>query len=496
MKIYSKKDKLEYEFLPDALEVIETPPSKFGRSIIWIIFLLLVTIVVWSSIGEVDEVAVARGKFISDGRVKVVQSYIDGVITDIYITSGQFVKEGEILFKLDSDLKSADIDALKKEQESFMDTLEVYSSLTKGKSIEKGNSSIYKAAIAKDNLYIAQKNSLAIEVEKSEILLKIENDKMKQLSDETSTLQEELDELIELSKTDGLEYLNLLNYQIQLDELQKDEVILKILYDEGVVSKLEWEKLINNIDLLKSQIKVQERKVEIEKLETKNLIDKSKNALKQNLDNIEIQTSVIEQVKVSIDSIKNKIVEIEANKAGYYSETIVNTEMNLDKIKSQIDKINMGIEFSNIHSPVDGTISSISQNTIGGIVTPAQVLTTIIPADTPLIVEAYLPNKDRGFIKVGQDVAIKLDTFSFQKYGLIKGKVDKISPDAFEIENVGTMYIINVTLDKQSIMIEENEIPFSPGMTLSAEIKTGKKKIIAFFLEPLIKYAHESLSVR
>lgn len=99
-------------------------------------------------------------------------------------------------------------------------------------------------------------------------------------------------------------------------------------------------------------------------------------------------------------------------------------------------------------------------------------------------------------MKVGQEVEVKLDTFPFQKYGTLKGEVLLISPDAFEDEKLGQVYKMKVKLEKSTIIVGGNEVNISPGMTVSAEIKTGKRRIIEFFLEPIVKYAKESITIR
>jgi hemolysin D len=121
---------------------------------------------------------------------------------------------------------------------------------------------------------------------------------------------------------------------------------------------------------------------------------------------------------------------------------------------------------------------------------------TIVPDGTTLIVEAMGLNKDIGFIKAGQAVALKFDTFSFQKYGTVKGKVVSISPDAIEDERLGLVYKINIQLGDKVLSLQGKSMNICPGMTVTAEIKTGTRRIIEFFFEPIIKYTDESLKLR
>ena len=147
-------------------------------------------------------------------------------------------------------------------------------------------------------------------------------------------------------------------------------------------------------------------------------------------------------------------------------------------------------------SPVSGTVQGLKVHTIGGVVTTAQTLASIVPKGTSLVVEATVENKDIGFVKAGQQAKIKLDTFSFQKYGVVKGVVKQVSPDAFEDKKKGLVYKIKVSMEKTHMLVHGKLVPLEPGMTCSVEIKTGKRRIIEFFLSPFKKYEKESLTER
>ena len=128
--------------------------------------------------------------------------------------------------------------------------------------------------------------------------------------------------------------------------------------------------------------------------------------------------------------------------------------------------------------------------------TPAQVLMAIVPLDADLVVEAMVLNKDIGFLQEGQSVAVKVDTFNFTKYGLISGTLQSLSDDAIQDENLGLIYSARVHLDQDHLMVEGNRVRLSPGMSVTTEVKTGTRRIIEFFLAPLLRYQQESLGER
>lgn len=147
-------------------------------------------------------------------------------------------------------------------------------------------------------------------------------------------------------------------------------------------------------------------------------------------------------------------------------------------------------------APVDGTVQQLAIHTNGGVVTEAQSLMVIVPSDQPVEVEAMLESKDIGFVRPGQTVEIKVETFSFTKYGGVDGVVQSISNDAIEDERLGLVYSARIQLKKNTIQVGENLVALSPSMAVSAEVKTEKRKVIDYFLSPLREYQDESLGER
>jgi hemolysin D len=116
--------------------------------------------------------------------------------------------------------------------------------------------------------------------------------------------------------------------------------------------------------------------------------------------------------------------------------------------------------------------------------------------NTPLSIQATVLNKDIGFVKVGMPVAIKVDTFDFQKYGTLKGKVMQVDKDSKDDPKQGPVYTVYVEPLQQSLLVDGRWQKLSTGLTLTAEIRTGQRRIIEFFIYPLIKHLDEGMSVR
>jgi hemolysin D len=169
-------------------------------------------------------------------------------------------------------------------------------------------------------------------------------------------------------------------------------------------------------------------------------------------------------------------------------------------------------------APVDGVVQQLAVHTVGGVVTPAQPLLVLVPVDSHLEIEAMVSNRDIGFIEPGQEAEIKVATFNFTRYGLLHGKVLSVSQDAVGKDDLadptrdksqqgghaaklpadeqGPVYAARISLDRSQMQIEDKMVNLSPGMGMTAEIKTGERRIIDYLLSPLRKYRQDSLRER
>jgi len=147
-------------------------------------------------------------------------------------------------------------------------------------------------------------------------------------------------------------------------------------------------------------------------------------------------------------------------------------------------------------SPVDGTVQQLTVYTVGGVVPAAQPLMKIVPKEDKIEVEAMMENKDVGFVEEGQAAAVKIDAYEYTKYGVIPARVVHVSSDAIKDEKRGLLYSVIISLDKSTISVKGQELPLSTGMTVRADIKTGSRRVIEYFLSPLLQHKRESLNER
>ena len=442
-----KRDQLQYEFLPAAEEIVETPAAPLGALVVWLVTLLLIVALAWSYFGRIDIVAVANGKISTEGSTKIIQPAISGVVTNINVHEGQRVKKGETLLALDK--------------------------TTAEKDVATVNQSLNAARVERDIL-----RRLAVGGNTDEIINNAD------LPDESKAMLRQFASSQAALSAARQQAVNgtISNYQQQLQ------------FNQQAKNQLE-----TNAQNLKN------RKAEIEKqLPNANPVDKLR--LQNELTSIDQritsadsavlgQNQQLLQSQSALTQAQNQSQTQNAETNSAFSNQIITTEKRIIELENNLVKAKQILAQTTITAPVDGTVLSLTVKTIGGVVNAGQQLAQIVPEKAPLYVDAAMDNQDVGFVKPGQRVVVKVATYPFQRYGYLEGTVENISPDAIQDDKKGLIYKAKIKLndDKSS---KQNQLKLLPGMNISAEITTGQRRIIEFFLDPLMAKADESLKVR
>ena len=442
-----KRDRLQYEFLPAAEEIVEMPAAPLGALVVWLVALLLIVALAWSYLGRIDIVAVANGKISTEGSTKIIQPAISGVVTSINVHEGQRVKKGETVLALDK--------------------------TTAEKDVATANQSLNTARVERDIL-----RRLAVGGNTDDIINNAD------LPDETKAmLRQFASSQTTLSAARRQAAGGIIsNYQQQLQ------------FNQQAKNQLE-----TNARNLKN------RKAEIEKqLPNANPVDKLR--LQNELSNIDQritsadsavlgQNQQLLQSQSALTQAQNQSQTQIAETNSAFNNQIITAEKRIIELENNLVKAKQILAQTTITAPVDGTVLSLTVKTIGGVVNAGQQLVQIVPEKVPLYVDAALDNQDVGFVKSGQRVVVKVATYPFQRYGYLEGTVETISPDAIQDDKKGLIYKAKIKLndDKSS---KQNQLKLLPGMSVSAEITTGKRRIIEFFLDPLMTHVDESLKVR
>lgn len=442
-KILPQKQTLEHQFMPAVLEITQTPPSPIGRLISYSIMAFFAIIVLLVCLTHIDIVAVGTGKIISSGKIKLIQPLKSGVVNEILVKEGQVVQKGDILVKLQ--FEEAQNNRQRLEQELLFARLDKarYSALV-------GDNPMREFKLPSDipaDLAVKTTNLFKNDLAKLDTDTFVLDGQISEMDAQIKVLQAEIQKV-----------------ERAIPNLKETVQIKKTLLDEQLVSKIQY------LDLERMLIEYQE-------------------TLKVNRQRLNEAT----QKKHTLMAQRQQIQIHFKNEMAYKLQEALNKESIFFK---ELENARWIEGLSLIRAPEDGVIQEMEIHTVGGIVTPAQTLMKLAPEHAELQVEATLLNKDIGFVKPGQEARLKIDSFPYTKYGFINGRILFISKDAVIDEDLGPVYQMRVSMEKDFINVDGQDINLSPGMSVVTEIKTGKRRMIEYILAPFIKYKSESMRER
>lgn len=197
-----------------------------------------------------------------------------------------------------------------------------------------------------------------------------------------------------------------------------------------------------------------------------------------------------------LNELKSKFNAFVTTTKSAWLDELINKTQQANLLNAEINTVSFQTKQQIISSPANGYVGKLLVHTIGSAVNSGDQLITIIPNNEKLIAKANVLNKDIGFLNLGQNVAIKVETFNFQKYGKIDGNLTHIANDSIKDEKLGEIYEIKVDLSKNYLFVDGQEKKIEPGMNITAEIKVSKRRVIELFIYPIIRYLDEGLSVR
>lgn len=436
----------EAQFLPAALALRDTPLHPAPRITLWAIMAFALIALLWAIFGRIDVVATAVGKIIPNDRTKVIQPMETAVVKAIHVRDGQEVTLGQLLVELDATTAVADSERL--DNEALTARLEamraqaMLAALTNGSPPKLGSSS--GADAARVGTEQTQLTGQYQEYQARQLQLKSE------ITRRRAELQATQEQVTKLEQTVPIARQRAADYQ----RLVKENFMSQHGYLEREQERIEQEQ-----DLASSRAKVNE---------------------------IRAALAEAQQQQATLAAETRRQLLDQQNLA----------EQKAASLGQELVKADQRGRLMRLTAPVAGTVQQLAISTVGGVVTPAQPLMVIVPKENVLEVEAMLPNKDIGFVNPGQDAEVKVETFPFTKYGTLHGKITQVSSDAIQDEKLGLIYSTRVKLAKDTIRVENKIVRLSPGMAVTVEVKTGKRRVIEYFLSPLMQVTSESLRER
>lgn len=467
-----KEKRSDQEFLPAAISILETPPSPVHIAMLRVICALVALAIAWMYFGHIDILAIAQGKVQPSGRVKTIQPLEPGRVTLINVRNGQHVTVGETLVELDPAEAIAD---------------------------ERSSSTSYFAFRAES---LRRKASLAsISRLSSEQIPKIEwPDFIPQnIRDrENRVLIGDLDQIKSAVQS----------FDAQINQKERELTRLE--------NQIHSQEML--IDTLKQRVNM--RKALFARGST------SKAAVIDSMESLQTQETTLAGQRGQLEETRAAIIVLQKDRKKTIDTFVAENQQKLSESERQADELEQKTVKAHVKTghmtltaPISGIVLGLTITTKNQVLQSGEEIMRIVPDDTSLEIEAYVENKDIGFVKVGQEAIIKVESFPFTRFGTIDGVVTHVShdaipePDATTAEGMpakskkdtflgGAQRTQNLVFQvllktKQDYMpVEGVKIPLNSGMAVTAEIKTGKRRIIEYIFSPLVEVASRAMKER
>lgn len=431
----------DFEFMPATLEVLDRPPAPFARAMLIFIVVFAAFLIGWSWYAKMDIVVNGMGVVIPKGKVKVVQPLESGIVSAIYVRDGQLVKQGDLLISMDNTDNSNDISTI--ENELFKSEL----------TLLRLNAQLSEDITLFTPPEMADPKTVNLHQRLLEHSLTVQKERVDTLALEIRRCIAEREAL-----------------KSNVTRLTRSLPLSQEIYDKK--SALAQRKLIPGAELLQAKIEMSDAQHNLlsAKSRFQEVVARLERAKEEKtLAATEYRRDILDQIskeKNNWESLRHKQFRT-ANKQTHLE----------------------------LKAPADGIVQQLAINTIGGVVTAAQPLLVIVPTDSGLEVEAKILNKDIGFIVEDQEVSVKVSAYPFTRYGDLKGSIEWVARDAVIDKELGPSYPIRVAVSDYKLpnIINGRQGVLSPGMTVTTDIKVGKRRVIQYFLGPIFRYKNKSL---
>lgn len=431
-------------FLPAALEIIEQPVSPTARATTWLLLTGLVLTVLWLTFGKVDVVASAPGRLIPADNVKLVQPAEAGIVRAIHVRNGQFVRKGQVLVELDPTVSAAEtIQAEAALQTALFDVARAKAVLS---ALDGRGLQFIPPEATAPQLVATQRALAAAE------LATIEASASGRSADLQAAKAARSEALVQAAKL--TETIPLLDQQLDAYEG---------LLAKGYAAKL--------------------KVIEMRRQRFATIRDR------------EAALETAHKAEAQSSSASSTMAQSKAEARSRILTDLAKAEADVRLRHEELTKSRQRSSLQRLTAPVDGTITQLSIHTIGGVVEPAKPIMVVVPKGGSLIAEVKILNKDIGFVKDGQPVAIKLEAFPFTRYGTVPGYVESIGSDAIEDEKLGLVYPARIRLDAID-RGRATDMRLSAGLATTADIRTGRRSIVSYLVSPIDKAAREAARER
>ncbi len=460
------------EFLAPALEILETPPSPVQVAFLWIICAFVVAALAWAYFGRVDIVAAAQGKFQPMGQVKVVEPLETGKVEAISVSNGSLVQAGDVLVELDRSAALADAEGARAELASTRAEI-----LRRKTALSSARSRHFDPPPAID-----WPESVAPALRERE----------------TRVLAADLGQLA----------ANVASFDAERAQkaAEGDKLRATIETQKNLVATLQ-ERVAMRTKLV--EVKAGARAAVIDATETMQYQITQEAKQEQDLASLAAGLEVIAR---NSDKAIGDFISENAQKLEDAERHAEDIEQRLAKAQAQLDHLTL-------RAPIAGRVQSSIITNVGQVVTSGQEIMRVVPEDSGLEIQAYVRNRDIGFVKIGQEAVVKIESFPFTRYGAIKAHVTRIAkdaipePDANAIEGDPTrvsnaagfaggermqnlVFPVVLKPDAETIAVDGLIQPLTSGMAVTVELKTGARRMLEYLFSPLVEVASKAMRER
>lgn len=435
-----RRGSFEPRFLPAALEVIERPVSPTGRVTTWVMLVGLAGTLAWLTLGQLDIVASAQGRIMPTDNVKLVQAASTGIVRRIYVREGDVVKKGQPLIDLDPTV-------------SIAEQIQAEKALLAAQLDVARNKAIADALSGKGLNFIPPPGTPADVADTQRRLI-------------AAQVAESNAATAGMAAARGA---SLSDARAAAEQVRTLDRTLPVLDRElAAMHGLEAKGYAPGLKLLEME---RQRHSEVGQRSI---------ALAQQARAMSDARKYGQQSAQAREQARQTAL---ADLAKAQSEAMLREE--------ELTKARQKSHLQRLLAPVDGTVQQIAVHTVGGVVEAVRPLMVVVPYGA-LTIEAKVLNKDAGFVRKGQDVAVKLEAFPFTRYGTVPGRIVSIATDAVDDRKLGPVYVARIALLQSTIDRGDRVVPLAPGMTVTADIRTGQRSIMSYLISPIDKTRREA----
>ena len=425
----------------DALLVSHPLPS--WRIFAWPVMTMLVVLFTWAFFAELDEVAVAMGEVVTQGKIKVIQHLEGGIVEELFVVEGDAVKKGDTLLQLDLASTGSNLEELRVRLDSQL--------LVRARLTAEAEGS--KLAFPKDaanrqqTLVSAQRQAFMARKRELDSTMRVMIEQVKQRE-------------LEIQELSARQKAAKRNYKLATERLK----LSKSLLSEGLTPKIEHLELEAEVESLDGEVRSLE--------------------------------PALPKARAAAEESKQRLKEGEIRFRREAREELGKTEQEIARLNELLARVTEQGSRAEIKSPIDGIVKNLRYNTIGGVIKPGEPILEIVPTGENLVIQSKLNPTDRGYVTEGQRALVKISTYDFARYGGLEGTVILLAPDTTTDENGQPYFRVIVQTDKNYLGEEEGSLPIVPGMQATVDIHTGKKSVMDYLVRPILKLRHEAFRER